>query len=65
MNVIESLVLLALSVGLLIVGRRRNGDGLSIFRKAPWVVGQLFAVAMLYLFAAGLMGVAANLHWLG
>jgi hypothetical protein len=65
MNVIESLVLLALSVSLLIVGRGRNGDGLSIFRKAPWVVGQLFAVAILYLFAAGLMGVAANLHWLG
>jgi hypothetical protein len=64
MNLIESLLLLAVSVGLLIVGRGRDGGGLSIFRKAPWVVGQLFAVTILYLFAAGLMGVAANLHWL-
>ena len=64
MNLIESLLLLAVSVGLLIVGRGRNGDGLYILRKAPWVVGQLFAVTILYLFAAGLMGVAANLHWL-
>jgi hypothetical protein len=29
------------------------------------VVGQLFGMALLYLFLAGLMGVAANLHWLG
>jgi fructose-1,6-bisphosphatase/inositol monophosphatase family enzyme len=39
-------------------------EGLAIFRRSPWVVGQLFAVTILYLFAAGLMGVAANLHWL-
>jgi hypothetical protein len=63
MNLIESLVLLAVSVGLLIVGRGRNGDGLSIFRRSPWVVGQLFGITILYLFAAGLMGVAANGTW--
>jgi hypothetical protein len=65
MNLIESLVLLAVSVGLLIVGRGRQCDGLSIFRRSPWVVGQLFGITILYLFAAGLMGVSANVHWLG
>jgi hypothetical protein len=64
MNLIESLILLAVSVGLLIVGRGRDGEGLAIFWRSPWVVGQLFAVTILYLFFAGLMGVAANLHWL-
>jgi hypothetical protein len=64
MNLIESLILLAVSVGLLIVGRGRDGEGLAIFRRSSWVVGQLFAVTILYLFFAGLMGVAANLHWL-
>jgi hypothetical protein len=58
------LVLLALSVGLLMFGRGRNGDGLSIFRRSPWVVGQLSAMAILYSFAAGLMGAATNLNWL-
>jgi hypothetical protein len=61
MNLIESLLLLAVSVGLLMFGRGRNGDGLSIFRRSPWIVGQLFAITI----AAGLMGVAANVHWLG
>ncbi len=60
MNLIESLVLLALSVGLLVVGRGRTGEGLAIFRRLPWVVGQLFGMTILYLFAAGLMGVAAK-----
>jgi hypothetical protein len=64
MNLIESLILLAVSVGLIIVGRGRDGEGLAIFRRSPWVVGQLFAVTILYLFFAGLMGVAANLNWL-
>jgi hypothetical protein len=64
MNFTESLVLLAVSVGLLILGRGRNGAGLSFFRRSPWVVGQLFGITILYLFAAGLMGIAANLHWL-
>jgi hypothetical protein len=63
-NLTESLVLLAVSVGLLVFGRGRNGAGLSIFRKSPWVVGQLFGMTILYLFAAGLMGVAVNLNWL-
>jgi hypothetical protein len=64
MNLIESLVLLAVSVGLLMFGRGRNGDCLPIFRRTPWVVGQLFAVGILCAFAAGLMGVAYNLNWL-
>lgn len=65
MNLIESLTVLAVSVGLLVIGRGRNGGGLSIFRRSPWVVGQLFEMTILYVFAAGLMGVAANLNWLG
>jgi len=32
--------------------------------KFPWVVGQLFAMSILYLFFAGLMGVAVTLNWL-
>jgi hypothetical protein len=44
MNLIESLILLAVSVGLIIVGRGRDGDGLAIFRRSPWVVGQLFGL---------------------
>jgi hypothetical protein len=39
MNLIESLLLLAVSVGLLIVGRGRDGEGLAIFRRSPRVVG--------------------------
>jgi hypothetical protein len=49
---------------LLFFGRGRNGDALPIFQKSPWIVGTLFAVAILCLFSAGLMGVAANLNWL-
>jgi hypothetical protein len=52
------------SLALLFFGRGRNGDALPIFQKSPWIVGVLFSVAILYLFLAGLMGVAANLHWL-
>jgi hypothetical protein len=46
------------------LGRGRDGEGLAIFRKLPWVVGQFFGMAILYLFFAGLMGVAVNLNWL-
>jgi hypothetical protein len=49
---------------LLFFGRGRNGDALPVFQKSPWIVGTLFAVAILCLFSAGLMGVAANLNWL-
>jgi hypothetical protein len=64
MNLIESLLLLAVAVGLLIVGRGRNGEGLLVFRRWPWIVGQLFGMAILYSFFGGLMGVAVNLGWL-
>jgi hypothetical protein len=64
MNLPASLAVLALSVALLFFGRGRSGEGLAIFRKLPWVVGQLFGMAILYLFFAGLMGVAVNLNWL-
>ena len=64
MNLTESLVLLALSFGLLFFARGRNGEAISILGRLPWVVGQLFAVAILCSFAAGLMGVAYNLNWL-
>jgi hypothetical protein len=64
MNLIESLILLAVSVGLLVLGRGRDGEGLAFFRRSPWVVGQLFGMIILYLCAVGLMGVAANLGWL-
>ena len=64
MNLIESLVLLGASIGLLVLGRGRDGEGLAIFRKLPWVVGQLFGMAILYSFFAGLMSVAVNLNWL-
>jgi hypothetical protein len=64
MNLPASLVVLALSLALLFFGRGRNGDALPIFQKSPWIVGVLLSVAILYLFFAGLMGVAANLNWL-
>ena len=64
MDLPESLAILAVSLALLFFGRGRNGNAISIFQKFPWVVGQLFGMAILYLFAAGLMGVAANLNWL-
>jgi hypothetical protein len=65
MNLIESLALIGASLVLLIFARGRHGESLSVFEKLPWVVGQFFAMAIVYLFIAGLMGVAANLHWLG
>jgi hypothetical protein len=64
MNLPTSLAVLALSLALLFFGRGRNGDALPVFQKSPWIVGTLFAVAILCLFSAGLMGVAANLNWL-
>jgi hypothetical protein len=64
MNLIASLTLIAVSVGLLFFGRGRDGDGLPIFQKSPWIVETLFAVAILYLFLFGLMGVAISLNWL-
>ncbi len=63
MNLIESLVLMAASVGLLYFCRGRNGDCLPIFRN--WVIGQIFGIVVLYLFVGGLIGVARNLNWLG
>ena len=65
MNLIASLAVLAVSVALLFFGRGPSGEGHPIFQKLPWVLGQLFGMAILYLFFAGLMGVAANLNWLG
>jgi hypothetical protein len=64
MNLAASLAVLAVSLALLFFGRGRNGDALPIFQKSPWIVGVLFSTAILYLFFAGLIGVAANLHWL-
>jgi len=64
MNLPASLAVLALSLALLFFGRGRNGDALPIFQKSPWIVGVVFSTAILYLFIAGLMGVAANLRWL-
>jgi hypothetical protein len=64
MNLTASLAILAAAVALLFFGRGRNGEALSIFQKSPWIVGQLFAVALLYLLAAGLMGIAASLNLL-
>ena len=64
MNLPVSLAVLVASLALLFFGRGRNGNAISIFQKSPWIVGQLFGMAILYLFAAGLMGVAANLNWL-
>ena len=64
MNLTVSLIVLAASVVLLVIGRGRGGEDHPIFRKFPWVVGQLFGMVILYLFFAGLMGVAVNLNWL-
>ena len=60
MNLPVSLAVLALSVALLFFVRRRNGEVHSIFRKSPWIVGH----DILWLFAAGLMGVGINLNFL-
>jgi hypothetical protein len=64
MNLTASVAVLAASIALLFFGRGRAGEGHPIFRKFPWVVGQLFAMSILWLFVAGLMGIAANLNWL-
>ena len=64
MNLAASLAVLAASVALLFFGRGRDGEAHPIFRKFPWVMGQLFAMSILYLFFAGLMGIAVNLNWL-
>jgi hypothetical protein len=64
MNLIVSVAVLAASIALLFFGRGRDGEESPIFRKFPWVVGQLFAMSILYLFFAGLMGVAVSLNWL-
>jgi hypothetical protein len=64
MNLIASLAVLAASFALLFFIRGRHGDALPTFQKSPWIVGQLFAMTILYLFFGGLMGVAVNLNWL-
>ena len=64
MNLSVSLIVLAASVVLLVLGRGRGGEDRPIFRKFPWVVGQLFAMSILWLFAAGLGGILVNLNWL-
>ena len=64
MNLTASVAILAASVALLFFGRGRVGEEHPFFRKFPWIVGQLFAMTILYLFFGGLMGVAVNLGWL-
>ena len=63
-NLPVSLAVLALSVALLFFGRGREGEAHPIIRKSPWIVGQLFGMTVMVMFAAGLMGIAANLNWL-
>jgi hypothetical protein len=62
MNPTASLALLVTAVALLYFGRGRDGDALPILRN--WTVAMLFGMAIMCLFIAGLMGVAANLNWL-
>jgi hypothetical protein len=64
MNLIASLIVLAASIALLFFSRGRHCDTVPILQKFPWIVGQLFAMSILYLFFAGLMGIAVNLNWL-
>jgi uncharacterized membrane protein SpoIIM required for sporulation len=64
MNLIASVAVLAASLALLFFGRGRAGEDHPIFRKFPWVVGQMFALTILCLFAAGLMGILVNMNWL-
>ena len=61
---IESLAVLVASFVLLFFIRGRDGEAHRILRKFPWVAGQLFAMTVLWLFAAALMGIALNLNWL-
>jgi hypothetical protein len=60
MNLSESLVLLEASVVLLYFGRGRGGDSHPILQRCHWVVGQLFALSILCLFFASLIGIVKN-----
>jgi hypothetical protein len=60
MNLPESLVLLAASVALVYFGRGRGGDSHPILQKFHGVVGQLFALSILCLFFASLIGIVIN-----
>jgi hypothetical protein len=62
MNLVESLAVLVASLALLFFGARTQAH--SLLRKFPWVAGQMFAMTIWWLFAAGLMGIAVNLNWL-
>jgi uncharacterized membrane protein SpoIIM required for sporulation len=64
MNFIASLAALLASLALLFFGRGRDGEDHPIFREFPWVMGQLFAMTVLWLFVGGLMGIAVSLNWL-
>jgi len=64
MNLTESLAVLVASFAMLFFIRGRDGEAYWSIRKFPWVVGQMCAMAVLWLFAAGLMGIAVNLNWL-
>ena len=64
MNLTESLAVLVVSFVLLFFIRGRNGESHRLIQRLPWVVGQMAAMAVVALFAAGLMGIAANLNWL-
>ena len=64
MNLTESLAVLVASFAMLFFIRGRDGGSYWLIRKFPWVVGQMCAMAVLWLFAAGLMGIAVNLNWL-
>ena len=51
MNLPVSLAVLALSVALLFFGRGREGEAHPIIRKSPWIVGQLFGMTVMVMFA--------------
>jgi hypothetical protein len=54
--------LVVASIALLYFGRGRGGDAIPILRN--WTLAMLFGMAIMCLFIAGPMGVAANLNWL-
>ena len=58
MNFIGSVVLMAVSIGLLYFCRARGGGAIPFFRN--WLVGQLLGMAIMVLFLAGLMGAIYN-----
>jgi hypothetical protein len=64
MNLTASLAGLLASLALLFFGRGRDGEDHLIFRKFPWIVAQLFAMTVLWLFVGSLMGIAVSLNWL-